>query len=188
MSYVTQVLDACSPYCGSWVGVIALIGAIKSIIGGLLSALENLNQQYRKDKMGSLKWKHDFLVKWEPSLGSFVYFINLCINKFLVGDILEGKTIKAHREDKISGLHSQKEKAHKKKVTTFSSAEIRPEVRVWNMANWEFSTHASSQIFYGKSRSGDSCIILKTTTLKSSVCFVMISVIGLSMIQIRMVI
>lgn len=89
MSYVTQVLDACKPYCGSWVGVIALTGAIKSIIWGLVSALENLDQQCRNDKTGSLKWKHDLLVKWEPSLEGFVYFINLCINKFLVGDILD---------------------------------------------------------------------------------------------------
>jgi hypothetical protein len=36
----------------------------------------------------------------------------------------------AHRKDKISGLHLQKAKAHRKKVTTSSSAGIRPEVRV----------------------------------------------------------
>jgi hypothetical protein len=52
---VTQVLDVCKPYCGSWVGVIALIGAIKSIIWGLLSALENLDQHCRNDKTRSLK-------------------------------------------------------------------------------------------------------------------------------------
>lgn len=89
MSYATQVLDACKPYCGSWIGVIALTGAMKSIIWGLVSALENLDQQCRKDKTGSLKWRHDLLVKWESSLEGFGYFINLCINKFLVGDGLD---------------------------------------------------------------------------------------------------
>ena len=56
MSDGTEVLDACKPYCGSWIGVIALTGAIKSIIWGLVSALDNLDQQCCKDKIGSLKW------------------------------------------------------------------------------------------------------------------------------------
>ena len=94
---MTQVLDACKPYCGSWVGVIALIGAIKNIIWGLVSALENLDQQGCNNKTRSLKWKHDLLVKWEPSLEGFVYFINLRINKFLVGDIL-GEAVTVERD------------------------------------------------------------------------------------------
>ena len=55
MSDGTEVLDACKPYCGSWIGVIALTGAIKSIIWGLVSALDNLDQQCHKDKTRSLK-------------------------------------------------------------------------------------------------------------------------------------
>ena len=40
---MAEVLDACKPYCGSWIGFIALTGAIKSIIWGLVFALDNLD-------------------------------------------------------------------------------------------------------------------------------------------------
>eukprot|EP01018_Ginkgo_biloba_P014003 Gb_18575 [translate_table: standard] len=100
----TQVSEAGKTDSRSWVGVIALTGGIKSIVWGLASALDNLDEQCRKESTGSLKWQCDLLSKWQESVDGFEYFINFCINKFVVGHVFDDVSVL--ERDALSGRDS----------------------------------------------------------------------------------
>ncbi|KAH9311465.1 hypothetical protein KI387_026500, partial [Taxus chinensis] len=87
--YPKQFSETGKTYCGSWIGVIALIGGIKSLTWGLASALDDLDEKCREDRTGSLKWRNDLLAKWEHYGEGFEYFVNFCIKKFLILDTFD---------------------------------------------------------------------------------------------------